>query len=125
MSNNKELTLDQKYEEARDKVAELIAIVNGLYQEEKTLKGLIAQWGLSYAHEDLVNLYHRLGNLKYTIRNKEKTMASGIKSSCNRPKSSKHLRGNSNKKRHKNSDSAAQAKYHAAIAARRAKKNKK
>ncbi len=52
-------------------------------------------------------------------------MASGIKHSANRPKSSKHLRGNSNKKRFKNANSEAQAKYHAAIAARRAKKMKK
>lgn len=52
-------------------------------------------------------------------------MASGIKGSCNRPKSSKHLRGTSQKKRHKNDSSEAQAKYHAKIAARRAKKKKK
>ena len=52
-------------------------------------------------------------------------MASGIKGSANRPKSSKHLRGNSGKKRHKNSDSEAQAKYHAKISARRSKKLKK
>lgn len=52
-------------------------------------------------------------------------MASGIKSSCNRPKSSKHLRGTSGKKRHKNDNSEAQKKYHAAIALRRAKKKKR
>lgn len=52
-------------------------------------------------------------------------MASGIKSSANRPKSSKHLRGGTQKKRHKNTNSEAQAKYHAKIAARRAKKKKK
>lgn len=52
-------------------------------------------------------------------------MASGIKGSGNRPKSAKHLRGGAKKKRFKNQNSEAQAKYHAAIAARRAKKNKK
>lgn len=51
-------------------------------------------------------------------------MASGIHGSCNRPKTNKNLRGNSKQKRHK-SNTEAQAKYHAAIAARRAKKNKK
>ena len=51
-------------------------------------------------------------------------MASGIKGSCNRPKAGKHLRGNSKKKRHK-ANTEAQAKYHAAIAARRSKKMKK
>ncbi len=51
-------------------------------------------------------------------------MASGIKSSCNRPKAGKNLRGSSKEKRHKNNNEA-QAKYHADIAARRAKKMKK
>lgn len=51
-------------------------------------------------------------------------MASGIKHSSNRPKTNKNLRGNSNKKRHKN-NSEAQAAYKAKIAARRAKKLKK
>lgn len=52
-------------------------------------------------------------------------MASGIKKSGNRPKSGKNLRSGSNKKRFKNINSEAQAKYHAAIATRRAKKMKK
>lgn len=52
-------------------------------------------------------------------------MASGIKGSCNRPKSAKHLRGGAKKKRHKNENSEAQAKYHTAIAARQSKKLKK
>jgi hypothetical protein len=51
-------------------------------------------------------------------------MASGIKGACNRPKSGKNLRSRSNKKRHKNT-TESQAKYHAAIAARRSKKMKK
>ncbi len=51
-------------------------------------------------------------------------MASGIKGSGNRPKTLKHLRGNSKEKRHK-VNTEAQAKYHAAIAARRAKKHKR
>jgi len=51
-------------------------------------------------------------------------MASGIKSSCNRPKTNKNLRGGNKQKRHKN-DNENQAKYHAAIALRRAKKLKK
>jgi len=51
-------------------------------------------------------------------------MASGIKGSANRPKSSKHLRSRSNKKRHKNT-TEAQTKYHAAISLRRSKKLKK
>lgn len=52
-------------------------------------------------------------------------MASGIKGSCNRPKNPKRLRGGSAKKRHKNENSEAQARYHAAIAARRSKKKKR
>ena len=51
-------------------------------------------------------------------------MASGIKSSANRPKVAKRLRAGGKKKRFKNA-TEAQAKYHAAIAARRSKKNKK
>jgi hypothetical protein len=51
-------------------------------------------------------------------------MASGIKGSANRPKAGKNLRSGGKKKRHKN-NSEAQAKYHAAIAARRSKKLKK
>lgn len=52
-------------------------------------------------------------------------MASGIKHSANRPKVAKNLRGGSKKKRHKNNNPEAQGKYHAKIAARRAKKRKK
>ena len=52
-------------------------------------------------------------------------MASGLKKSGNNPKRAKHLRGGSAKKRFKNDNSEAQAKYHAKINARRAKKNKK
>jgi hypothetical protein len=48
----------------------------------------------------------------------------GINHGGQRPKSSKHLRAGSNKKRHKNT-TEAQAKYHAAIALRRSKKMKK
>lgn len=51
-------------------------------------------------------------------------MSSGIKSSANRPKVAKRLRGNSKVKRHKN-DSEKQAAYKAKIAARRAKKKSK
>ena len=51
-------------------------------------------------------------------------MASGIHSACNRPKTSKNLKGNSGKKRFK-VNSEAQSKYHAALAARRSKKLKK
>lgn len=51
-------------------------------------------------------------------------MSSGIKGSNNRPKLSKNLRTSSSKKRFKNA-SEGQAKYHAAIQARRAKKKKK
>lgn len=51
-------------------------------------------------------------------------MASGIKRSCNRPKLAKHLRSGAKKKRYRNT-TEAQAKYHAAIAARRAKKDKR
>jgi len=51
-------------------------------------------------------------------------MASGIKGSCNRPKISKRLRGGGKKKRQRGT-SEAQAKYHAAIALRRAKKQKR
>lgn len=54
-----------------------------------------------------------------------RSMASGIKRGANRPKSAKHLRGTNNKKRFKNENSEAQAKYHAAITARRAKRKKK
>lgn len=50
-------------------------------------------------------------------------MASGIKGSCNRPKVAKRLRAGGKKKRFKGT-TEAQAKYHAAIAARRAKKKK-
>ncbi len=49
-------------------------------------------------------------------------MASGIKGSCNRPKS--RLTSGPKKKKFKDT-TEAQAKYHAAIAARRAKKLKK
>lgn len=52
-------------------------------------------------------------------------MSRGPKNSSQRAKTSKHLRSNSKKKRFKNEDSAAQAKYKAAIAARRSKKNKR
>lgn len=51
-------------------------------------------------------------------------MSSGIHRSANRPKASKHLRGSSKTKRHKNNNEA-QAKYHAAIALRRSKKLKR
>lgn len=51
-------------------------------------------------------------------------MASGIKGSCNRPKSGKNMKSSGKTKRHK-TNSEAQAKYHAAIAARRSKKLKK
>jgi hypothetical protein len=51
-------------------------------------------------------------------------MASGIKSACNRPKSSKHLRSSGKKKRHK-PNNEGQKKYHEKIALRRARKNKK
>jgi hypothetical protein len=51
-------------------------------------------------------------------------MASGIKASANRPKGGKNLKSRSNKKRFKNA-TESQAKYHAAIQARRAKKMKK
>lgn len=45
----------------------------------------------------------------------------GIKASANRPKASKHLRGSAKTKRYRNT-TEAQAKYHEAIALRRAKK---
>lgn len=45
----------------------------------------------------------------------------GPKCATQRAKTSKHLRGNAKKKRFKNEDSAAQAKYKAAIAVRRSK----
>lgn len=45
----------------------------------------------------------------------------GPKCATQRAKSSKHLRGNSKKKRFKNEDSTAQAKYKASIAIRRSK----
>lgn len=48
----------------------------------------------------------------------------GIRKSGMRPKTGKNIRSASNKKRFKNA-SEAQAKYHAAIALRRAKKMKK
>ena len=48
----------------------------------------------------------------------------GINHGGQRPKSSKHLRAGSNKKRHKNT-TEAQAAYHSKISARRAKKKKK
>lgn len=51
-------------------------------------------------------------------------MSSGIKGSCNRPKSGKNMKGGGKSKRHKNNNEA-QAKYHAAIALRRSKKLKK
>ena len=51
-------------------------------------------------------------------------MSSGIKSSCNRPKTAKNLRGNAKKKRHK-VNTEAQAAYHTKQAARRSKKLKK
>ena len=51
-------------------------------------------------------------------------MSSGVKGSCNRPKSSKHLRGGTKKKRHK-PNNEGQAAYHKKIAARRLKKTKK
>lgn len=51
-------------------------------------------------------------------------MASGIKKSANRPKVAKRLRAGGKKKRYRGT-SEAQAKYHAAIALRRAKKKKK
>lgn len=51
-------------------------------------------------------------------------MASGIKGHCNRPKTARRLKSGSQKKRARGT-SEAQAKYHAAIALRRAKKMKK
>lgn len=51
-------------------------------------------------------------------------MASGIKGSANRPKRGKNIKSSSDKKRKKGT-SEGQAKYHAAIALRRSKKNKK
>lgn len=45
----------------------------------------------------------------------------GPKCATQHAKSSKHLRGNSKKKRFKNEDSVSQAKYKAAIAIRRSK----
>ena len=51
-------------------------------------------------------------------------MASGIKSSANRPKAGKNMRGGSKKKRFKNT-TESQAAYHASIKARRDKKMKK
>lgn len=58
------------------------------------------------------------------VKQKEIIMA-GPKTAAQRSKPSKHLRSQTKKKRHKNENSVAQAKYHAAIAARRAKKKKK
>lgn len=52
-------------------------------------------------------------------------MSRGPKNSSQRAKTSKHLRGNTKKKRFKNESSEAQAKYKAAIAVRRSKKLKK
>ena len=51
-------------------------------------------------------------------------MASGIKSSCNRPKLPKHLRS-SNKKRFRNDNPEARAKYAAKLAMRASRKLKK
>ena len=52
-------------------------------------------------------------------------MGKGPKNASQRAKTSKHMRGNSKKKRFKNEDSLAQAKYKAAISARRANRMKK
>ena len=52
-------------------------------------------------------------------------MSKGPKCSQQRAKASKHLRGNSKKKRFKNENSEAQARYKSAIAKRRANKKKK
>jgi hypothetical protein len=51
-------------------------------------------------------------------------MSSGIKSSANRPKANKNLRGGAKKKRFKNT-TESQAAYHASIKSRRDKKTKK
>ncbi len=51
-------------------------------------------------------------------------MGKGPKNSSQRAKTSKHLRSNSKKKRFKNENSEAQARYKAAIAKRRANKRK-
>jgi hypothetical protein len=51
-------------------------------------------------------------------------MSSGIKHSANRPKSGKNMKSSGKEKRHK-TNTEAQAKYHAAISARRSKKLKK
>jgi hypothetical protein len=51
-------------------------------------------------------------------------MASGIHSSCNRPKLPKHLRS-STKKRFKNDNPEARAKYASKMAARASRKLKK
>ena len=52
-------------------------------------------------------------------------MGKGPKNATQRAKSSKHLRGNSKKKRFKNEDSTKQAAYKSKIATRRSKRMKK
>lgn len=52
-------------------------------------------------------------------------MGKGPKNSSQRAKTSKHMRGNSKKKRFKNESSEAQAKYKTKIAARRSKRMKR
>ena len=64
--------IHKQYDELQEDLARVIDKVSHLYQEERVQQGLIAQWGLSYSMEDLIKIYHRIGNLKHTIRKGKK-----------------------------------------------------
>lgn len=72
MKRKTEPAIHRMYDEAQAEISHLIDTITKLYQQEGIEQGMIAKWGLSYTMEDLIKIYHRVGNLKHTTRKGKK-----------------------------------------------------